>query len=83
VWLASLPSRKWSEEFATIVREKGQDDEEYQQAWKRVEQEAAQEKPVADDRKAEEVTGGPREVPRRSRKDRTEGILEINEVLLY
>jgi len=83
VRLASLPSGKWSEEFATMVREKGQDDEEYQWAWKRVEQEAAQEEPVADGRKAEEVAGGPREVTRRSRKARTKGILEIKVGLLY
>jgi len=83
VRFASLPSRKWSKEFATMVREKGQDDEEYQRAWKRAEQEAAQEEPVAEGRKAEEVAGGPREVTRRSRKARTEGILEIKEGLLY
>jgi len=80
---ASLPSGKWWEEFATMVREKGQDDEEYQRAWKQVQQEAAQEEPVADGRKAQEVAGGPREVTRRSRKARTEGILEIKEGLLY
>jgi len=66
-----------------MVRETGQDDEEYQQAWKQVEQEAAREEPVANGRKADEVAGGPHEVTGRSRKARTEGILEIKEGLLY
>jgi len=64
------------------VREKGQKDEEYQQAWKLVEQEAAQEDPVSDDRKVEEAEG-PWEATWRGRKARTEGILEIKDGLLY
>ena len=48
--LASLPPRKWSEEFLAKVEEEGKKDEAYQKAKK----EAAQEKPVLKDRKVKE-----------------------------
>jgi len=38
-WLALLPSRKWSNKFQTVVKEKGKEDPDYQQAWNRVEKE--------------------------------------------
>ena len=51
--LASLPERRWAEEFLASVREEGKKDEAYEQARK---QEAATEDPSPKDRKAKEVS---------------------------
>ena len=50
--LASLPKRKWTEEFLASVREEGKKDEAYDQARK---QEAVTEDPSPKDRKAREL----------------------------
>jgi len=53
VRLASLPERKWKEEFLANVREEGKKDEAYEQARK---QEAAAEEPLLKDRKIKELS---------------------------
>jgi len=84
VRLASIPTRKWSEEFAAEVKEKGKNDEEYQRGRKLVELEAVQEEPVPSSRKAGEEAGGPREVIQRGQEARKPGeVLEIKDGLLY
>jgi len=51
--LASLPERKWTEEFLAKVREEGKKDEAYEQAKK---QEAATEEPSPKDRTVRELS---------------------------
>jgi len=51
--LASLPEKRWTEEFLTSIREEGMKDEGYEQARK---QEAAMEDPLPKDRKVKELS---------------------------
>ena len=52
--LASLPTRRWNEEFHKQVKEEGKKDEEYQQVWDQVEKEVVLMTPAPKDREVKE-----------------------------
>jgi len=86
VSLSLIPERKWSREFAALVRKAGLADPEYQkglEAVKNKEKEGAHRAAGSDGSNAKQVATLPCEEQRTVRKARSKGILGINEGLLY
>ena len=84
--LGSIPAVKWSQDFLTLVREAGKEDEEYGKAVRLLEREDAV--PAGEleqvGREAEEgKPAGARDSRRESRKARIKGVLELQEGCVY
>jgi hypothetical protein len=83
VSIASIPTRRWSEEFMGSVWTAGKKDPEYRKVLEGLEQEAALARPGLDGSNTEEEAALPREEQWTGWMVRSEKILGIKDGLLY